>query len=233
MSGLRARAHPNGSSSLEAAVQHNGAQAPPCCNGHGHDHAHTHPAANDPRRPRRALKVKNTAFSTYYGAGWESQLQFCLLMTLLVMACILPHRKLFGGGGPLPQVRYFRAKSSYTIPGSMKRIGDKSKQYQWLRQEYDDVALRSSARDLKVAQAMHKHTYRPIKIPKMHFTTSTIVHSILPKDIPTLGTFWMSLRTGLQMIQLLIWTYTKVGVFLTIKLNMTRPKIIGIMNCHL
>lgn len=169
MSGLRARAHPNGSSSLEAAVQHNGAQAPPCCNGHGHDHAHTHPAANDPRRPRRALKVKNTAFSTYYGAGWESQLQFCLLMTLLVMACIFASWKLFGGGGPLPQVRYFRAKSSYTIPGSMKRIGDKSKQYQWLRQEYDEMLPYDPQRSLKVAQAMHKHTYRPIKIPENAF----------------------------------------------------------------
>lgn len=153
MPGLRARVAPtNGALSSDD-----------CC--HGHDHSHGHHAVNDPHRPRRAKKIKNTAFSTYYGPDWESQLQFFLLAALLIMAGFYASWKLVGGGGSLPRMQFFVPKAFYQIPGSMKRIGDKSVQYQLLRQLYDTMLPKDHERSLSFTKSLHKNTYRPIPIP--------------------------------------------------------------------
>ena len=159
MPGLRARAAPaNGALSPDAP------HTSDCCN--GHDHNHGPQPVNDPRRPRRSKKIKNTAFSTYYGQDWESQFQFVLLMALLLMAGIYASWKVAGGGSPLPRMPYFVPKAYYHIPGSMKRIGDKSVQYHLLRQLYDAMLPNDDERSLSFTKSLHKHTYRPFKIPE-------------------------------------------------------------------
>lgn len=159
MPGLRARVAPaNGALSPDAP------HTSDCCN--GHDHNHGPQPANDSRRPRRSKKIKNTAFSTYYGPDWESQFQFVLLMVLLLMAGIYASWKLAGGGNSLPRMQYFVPKPFYHIPGSMKRIGDKSVQYQLLRQLYDAMLPKDDDRSLSFTKSLHKNTYSPIRIPE-------------------------------------------------------------------
>lgn len=160
MPGLRARvAQANGVLPSDAP------NTPDCCNGHDHNHGPQQPV-NDSRRPRRSKKIKNTAFATFYGPDWESQLQFLLLMALLLMAGFYATWKLVGGGESLHRMQFFVPKPFYHIPGSMKRIGDKSVQYQLLRQLYDAMLPNDDERSLSFTKSLHKHTYQPIKIPE-------------------------------------------------------------------
>ena len=155
---------PNGSSALETANTSNGngraernPASPPLVNGHEY------------RRPRRSKKIKNAPFETHYGREWESVLQMCLVMTLFFMAGFYALWKLAGGGGPLPQIRLFGPRVVYDIPGSMEHIGDKSVDYQLLRKEFDEIFPKDSDRSLKAVRALHKHTYRPIKMPEKEY----------------------------------------------------------------
>lgn len=127
---------------------------------------------NGHRRERkiRKKKVQKSAFESHYGPEWESYLQMCLLMTLLFLAGLYAFWKLIGGGDPLPSINsLFGPRRIYDIPGSMSKIGDKSVQYQLLRQEYDQIYPIDKDRTLEAVKKLRKRDYHPIPPPEEEY----------------------------------------------------------------
>jgi Cupin-like domain len=159
---LRSRgAHPNGSSIIEPSSNH-----APCCNGAEKCQSPIPFTSNEIRNSRRVKKLKNVSNGAQYGHEWESHLQLCLLMSLFIMAGSYAFFKLAGTSEPIQHYQLFTPKAVYHIPGSMKRIGDKSAQYKLLRQVYEALLPHDPERSVAVTQALHKNTYKAIQVPE-------------------------------------------------------------------
>ncbi len=105
------------------------------------------------RKRRKRASATSALFSTHYGSRSEALIQMILLGGLLLILAIYTFVKL-----PI----FLQKEKLYMPATSMRDIGDKSKRYAQLRQEYDDEHPDDELRTRMAVTNLHERTYTPI-----------------------------------------------------------------------